>query len=132
MNEFYFTVIKYTQMKNEHDSHIPCIWNEMKWNEKPIVSWRAKASSFEGQLNVYACDELFRMHDKYTYSANNSSPIGLQRVLPRSNKFWNQHYCKSLSNKKQCPSNLLMTTGQLFDWEVANLMKEVDIDNLDG
>ena len=37
-------------------------WNEMKWNEKPIVPWRAKASSFEGQLNVYACDELFRMH----------------------------------------------------------------------
>ena len=36
---------------------------EMKWNEKPIVPWRAKASSFEGQLNVYACDELFRMHD---------------------------------------------------------------------
>ena len=35
-------------------------WNEMKWNEKPIVPWRAKASSFEGQLNVYACDELFR------------------------------------------------------------------------
>ena len=34
----------------------------MKWNEKPIVPWRAKASSFEGQLNVYACDELFRMH----------------------------------------------------------------------
>ena len=34
---------------------------EMKWNEKPIVPWRAKASSFEGQLNVYACDELFRM-----------------------------------------------------------------------
>ena len=38
-------------------------WNEMKWNEKPIVPWRAKASSFEGQLNVYACDELFRMHE---------------------------------------------------------------------
>ena len=36
-------------------------WNEMKWNEKPIVPWRAKTSSFEGQLNVYACDELFRM-----------------------------------------------------------------------
>ena len=36
--------------------------DEMKWNEKPIVPWRAKASSFEGQLNVYACDELFRMH----------------------------------------------------------------------
>ena len=34
---------------------------EMKWNEKPIVPWRAKASSFEGQLNIYTCDELFRM-----------------------------------------------------------------------
>ena len=34
----------------------------LKWNEKPIVPWRAKASSFEGQLNLYACDELFRMH----------------------------------------------------------------------
>ena len=38
-------------------------WNEMKWNEKPIVPWRAKASSFEGQLNVYACDELFRTYN---------------------------------------------------------------------
>ena len=33
----------------------------LKWNEKPIVPWRAKASSFEGQLNVYACDELFSL-----------------------------------------------------------------------
>ena len=49
---------------NKHNLSVEV--NSMKWNEneneKPIVPWRAKASSFEGQLNVYACDELIRMH----------------------------------------------------------------------
>jgi hypothetical protein len=53
--EIYFTK---DSLHNSECYSVHLKWNE---NEKPIVPWRAKASSFEGQLNVYACDELFHM-----------------------------------------------------------------------
>ena len=60
------------------------VWNEMKWNEKPIVPWRAKASSFEGQLNVYACDELFVGIAGYIFFKSKERELGMLLHLEKS------------------------------------------------
>ena len=95
----------------------------MKWNEKPIVPWRAKASYFEGQLNVYACDELFRMHVLMKYkllNEKNNCFYMLSDILSNNNnynccRFVNFHDALILAKKIHGCTYLTQVSSYMFN-----------------
>ena len=50
----------------------------------------------------------------------------------RQPHWWHFHNFKSGLGLERDPPSFVMTVGQLFDWEVGDLIKKVDINKLDG